>query len=897
MKKLNYLTLLFAALLVSGSAWAELHDIQTADDQASVVLPGGIKYGTLSEAFKGVTEDSVERTITVLKDVAFNGGLEVRAKQNVLLELAGKVIAYDAKEASGSVVITNNGTLSIQDSSEEGTGIISTFAYDPSHPETGLPGYANNVITNKGILVLKSGTLECKSSLEGATYTVDNQAMHASRDVQFTMYGGTLTTNLSYAVRMYLHNVYDCKCNILGGSVNGIFVQDDEEDETFKGTLAIENATVGPKNILVGYNEFSENIDFSLKNVNFTGQLLYYIDPNAGNNKISLSNVIGGQFYMNYPKKILTDGVFAFIDMVDYGYCNISQVNVTKKESYGWIFTPTTWPTWVNAKLPQEGLLHSFYQFIADGYGLIPVEGKPMTYRVGKTNESNGTDVFWHRNPTWSDEIPVETDAVEIKGKNVFIENGSLAVAASIIINKGDTLFVGDSATLNIGDAGLRFDSTTSCLVISASAVVTVGANGIISESTNNIIIKSNEKGSGVLLMDPDVTINTRPYATVEMFTRAGHRNNKWWWQHFGIPTSSAPTVSNNRSADTWVQKWVNSSWEQISSWSDMNTPFLGYNLTNSYANNDGVTYSFKGNLVGNNDAQLNFVQKGYNLMGNSYTAPLDLKTMFEKLSEDIGDDVEITAWVYEAQQGSYWWANKGEIESEDAGTYTIAPMQGFILRLMNGSSAQGEVDYVESVWENPNKIGVPLKTPARQGESTISKARIVVSANGYSDLVKFYQKEDYTNDFDNGYDASKYMTNEHFNLFVESDKENLATVASDNMDGLYLSLKADANVAYTLSFENVNNFNYSILDTQTGVETPIVEGMTYDFVVSPNATTSNRFQIVATRNMPTAIEDVVVPVAKKGVYTALGQYVGKTSDFGSLPTGLYIVDGQRIVK
>lgn len=937
MRKIYSLVLIAVGLLISGSSWAQGEQTwpaQFENDEAAVTAGAVAKigdqyYSTLALAVADALTDGTQTTIVVVNDIVVENCVKITEGQNIILELNGKIISQVQNKKVGDQLILNQGILTIQDAADTqydgtGGGKITTMAYVPDMG--GVPGYATNTILNNRTLYIKSGLIENQS--EGtASYAIDNDNRGASGlsnyNMSLTMSGGAILSNQSNTIRMYLSDTRKNDVVITGGKIGKLWVQDGSANNI--GSLSISNADI-IEGLKIGYDNKSEHFSFSVTNSTLGGVIIYGFDSSKDDNSIAISGTKAGSLYMECPAKILSDGLFKFDAEIKKGW--VKEADYDKyPASDGWrlglphytnlngqdkyIYEDETEEhNWETAYITPQGLTHIFYQYIVDGYGLVarPDVGEgwyeiALTQGTTDAQDVEGHDGVlgnpWHKNKTWDltkeNVVPEETTPVLID-HNVYVEENSQAIAASLQIEAGQTLTVKNGATLQILDAGALFKDATAKLVIEPKAVVTVGSNGIIADDVENIVIQSDANGTGVLLMNPGVTINTRPLATVKMFTNAGNRNNKWWWQHFGIPTSDAPTVSNDRNVDTYVQQWVNSDWEELSAWSQMKTPFLGYNLTNSYEGTDGVTYSFTGNLVGNNDAQLNFVQNGYNLMANSYTGPLDLKTMFEKLSTDLGDDVEITAWVYKAQEGQYLWVNSGEIEMEDAGTYTIAPMQGFILRLINGTSAQGEVDYTKSIWENPHKVGIPLMSPARQGASDVSKARVVVSANGKSDLVKFYQKDEYSGDFENGYDASKYM-NDHFNLFVESGNENLATVASNDMNGLYLTLQADENAEYTLSFENVNDFDYSILDIQTGITTPMVEGATYDFVASPNTTISNRFQIVSARTTPTTLDNVKAAASRNGVYTVLGQFVGKKADFNKLPAGVYVVDGQRIVK
>ena len=140
-------------------------------------------------------------------------------------------------------------------------------------------------------------------------------------------------------------------------------------------------------------------------------------------------------------------------------------------------------------------------------------------------------------------------------------------------------------------------------------------------------------------------------------------------------------------------------------------------------------------------------------------------------------------------------------------------------------------------------------------------------------------------------------MSERVFDLYSENGEENYSDVATDNLEGTTLTLKAKAETAYTMSFRNVNNFNYVVRDNLSGAIIPVEEGTTYDFYMAEGTTANGRFEVVGRQNMPTAIENTEAVKSAKGVYTILGQYLGESNILNTLPSGIYVVDGQRIVK
>jgi hypothetical protein len=223
--------------------------------------------------------------------------------------------------------------------------------------------------------------------------------------------------------------------------------------------------------------------------------------------------------------------------------------------------------------------------------------------------------------------------------------------------------------------------------------------------------------------------------------------------------------------------------------------------------------------------------------------------------------------------------------------------MQGFILNSQSSAPLAGHVNYKKSVWENPDKTSVPILAPARRATNDIISASIVVSSAKSMDKINLFEDGRFSDNFDNGYDASKYMNERTFSIFAENEENTLSQLATDNLSGKTISLKATDESVYTMSFKNVNNFDYAIRDNQNNAIIPVVEGQTYSFNVVPGTTAANRFEIIESRNMPTALDEVSAAHAAKGIYTVLGQYLGASDELDKLPKGVYVVDGVKIVK
>ena len=481
-------------------------------------------------------------------------------------------------------------------------------------------------------------------------------------------------------------------------------------------------------------------------------------------------------------------------------------------------------------------------------------------------------------------------------------------VAHYVEVSDNATLTIPEGKVLEVTNGLDVTDGAT--LVVESGSTLKVGEGGVTSENSESIVIEANESGSASFLLSPDVIVNTNPVLTVRMYADAGkYSEDSYRWHRFAMPVQGITSWTkedkdgNPYTVPTYLQRWDYNADAWASCTVGEMIPFLGYALTYDFtAETDAakVTYIFKGSLCGNQDQQIHFQDRGFNFFGNSYTAYVDARTLLQGVIDD--ENVGGTVYLWDAANQRYsevtikeYRENYGGLEPYEK---EIAPMNTFILQKRGVNDPNVEVNYREAIWNNPRYGNAPASAPARVQSTDNASVRInVTSVSGDNDRVKLYQNSEYTDAFDNGSDATKFMNEKHINLYVTVEDEDLASVATDNLIGKALSLQTMNDVDYTMSFSRVNGTQYAIRDLMTNVVTPMTEGNTYSFVAQPNSTIEGRFVIVPMQNMPTNVETVETTTAVKGIYTIMGQYVGETSDWETLPKGVYVVDGVKVVK
>ena len=474
------------------------------------------------------------------------------------------------------------------------------------------------------------------------------------------------------------------------------------------------------------------------------------------------------------------------------------------------------------------------------------------------------------------------------------------------------TLVVSEDVTLNIGNGGLDLNAGSQ-VVVEPGAVVTVGVNGITSASgTDNLVLQANSEKQAALLIDPDVIQNTQPLATVILSTKARQKSANPWnyiWEYFASPvvqitSSNKPTDNFDQAVHglfagetefvTGVYTWGGNDWALVNNWTSL-VPFKGYQLTNNSANG-GVEYTFKGNLLGNADGEYAFTSNGYGYFGNSYSAPIVISNFLSALDNTV---YERTVWLYDAGADTYVSVNPlaarlGSAKYKDGTAIKeIRSLQAFILN-KKADGGNAPINYRDAIWNNPRINSLVSASPAPARRETMLWTNIAVAANGNKEMVTLVEGEDFSNAFDNGADAGKYINANSMNLYAATNDGEQAIVATDNLENTLISFQAGNATEYTLSFENGNE-DYMLRDNVTGMTIAMEEGVEYSFTQAANTTVPARFVVIAAPKATTAIENVEEAAKATGIYTITGQYMGR--DFTNLPAGVYVVNGVKIVK
>lgn len=115
----------------------------SGDVKTYCAVVDGVKYTSLADAISAAGESA---EVALMADTAEN--ITIPAGKNITLDLAGFTLSGGT--VSGKAAITNNGTFTLKDSSEQGTGRV-------IREDDGQPSYY--VIDNQGTMTVESGTV------------------------------------------------------------------------------------------------------------------------------------------------------------------------------------------------------------------------------------------------------------------------------------------------------------------------------------------------------------------------------------------------------------------------------------------------------------------------------------------------------------------------------------------------------------------------------------------------------------------------------------------------------------------------------------------------------------------------------------------------------------------
>ena len=378
----------------------------------------------------------------------------------------------------------------------------------------------------------------------------------------------------------------------------------------------------------------------------------------------------------------------------------------------------------------------------------------------------------------------------------------------------------------------------------------------LTSTSPSELRVVADDSHTGALIFDNE---DGKAQATVEMWSSsywevvAGKK--KKWWSYVGVPITNVDIPNYFYLGFTylydetsgWIKKWDGSVLQ----------PFEGIGLSMQ----SGHKETFYGTLASTATKEISLTYtgdgcKGENLIGNSWTAPIQIAN-FD--AADFGGAVA-TVYVYNSGRDDVYENPTYVVATEDndgaatAGQWvgvpiSVAGLGGYtglkVVPAMNAfqvntsSETTLTLDYDKLVRNYDKKtLNTAMRAPRHRNTGVTeveALMRVRVSGEFTHTDVWLLQDELFTDEFDNGWEAMyAECDNRSAQMYAISELGNMAFLAKPNIDGTVLGFapSRDGN-EYTFSFHYIGDEPWYLNDMQLEESTLINAENTYTFTYS----------------------------------------------------------------
>ena len=300
-----------------------------ASSNATEARIGDTYYATLKHAIAAAQED--ETTIVMIADAEVSETVKVVAGQKITLDLNGKTISAGWEDQSAGKHIyafTNNGTLTIKDSSTEANGTINARGNHNYGTMTLVNGTINAIDDNGGYGVC---------NYDGATFTMNGGTIAATNEdgdtpgngydattvrvdegAIFTMNGGTINNSCNYTFAIENHGT----TTIEGGTITSV-----HSTVANYGTMTIEGGSFTCNGLegITAHALWAAAGTTTINGGTFDGKDNYNgfnVDASEG----AIVNITGGNFLPVHSGSLYGEGTIAvsggtFFDPVPEARC------------------------------------------------------------------------------------------------------------------------------------------------------------------------------------------------------------------------------------------------------------------------------------------------------------------------------------------------------------------------------------------------------------------------------------------------------------------------------------------------------------------------------------------------------------------------------------------------
>ena len=362
-------------------------------------------------------------------------------------------------------------------------------------------------------------------------------------------------------------------------------------------------------------------------------------------------------------------------------------------------------------------------------------------------------------------------------------------------------------------------------------------------------------------------------------------------WQYIGIPVKEvkkSPVFQGAKvrlydekknDPNHYYQKWIN-----VMPTDNM-TAFKGYEIAPVREGSDGVrqiqgelnfcnqeiTLTRQADIVTASKAEGDDNAKryglGYNIVGNSFMAGVDIKSINLASGED-GVKMDNTVYIYTTGSWEDWKnknhqtttgiADKGGYEAvpidkagENGLTSTLAPMQGFMVKYNNPVYSE-KTGTLTIPYKGLKSEAEPLRAKSFVMEDDFNRGSIMVAMDNGKVVDKFwtYQEEDATPAYDSQLEGEKLNMGEPSVFATTTDGKNVQISSLPSLIGSTFSVETAKDETYNMELNtwSLNYQNLKLVDLKTKTVIPFNNGKArYFFTATVDGIEHNRFMFADT--------------------------------------------------
>lgn len=426
-------------------------------------------------------------------------------------------------------------------------------------------------------------------------------------------------------------------------------------------------------------------------------------------------------------------------------------------------------------------------------------------------------------------------------------------------------------------------------------------------------------------------------------------------WQYIGLPV--VETTKNPTFEGMWVRAYdekLNDANHYYRKWTavkntDKMKAFMGYEVAPVKEGSKGV-HKIQGKLnlceqtieltrqasvviavKGANDNAKRY-GLGYNIVGNSFMAGVDIKNIKLASGED-GVKMDNTVYIFTTGSWDDWKNQNGKsikakggyeaVPIDKAGeggiTRTLAPMQGFMVKYNNPVYSE-KTGTLTIPYKGLKSEAEPLRAKSFVMDGDFNRGSVMVTMDNGKVVDKFwtYQEEDATPAYDSQLEGEKLNMGEPSVFATTTDGKNVQISSLPSLIGSTFSVETAKDETYNMELNtwSLNYQNLKLVDLKTKTVIPFNNGKArYFFTATVDGIEHNRFMFADTPETDfekvmgavTGIDNVSITLTKgkAELFNLSGAKMGTFSlplDAqklkGHVPAGVYLIkatDGTNV--